>query len=293
MATSIWIGIVWVALSGFFNSPSAVARSTLLQRAPPRELRGRVFSALYVMRDVIFLLGMAGAGLADVLPVRGMIIFASAILVVVGVVALVAPGIGRPAAQWRRGLVALRASRAGAVGTVRAATTADFEILAGRLATFTRLTPGQRSAFLKDAIVRDVPEGGRIVTVGEKATSAYFILEGETAAGVPEDDGYRVLRTMAAGDFFGEIAALTGSPRTADVVSIVPASLLEVPATALRAVMENPDVNKLLLDTLSERLSRTNSPDLPRLATMDQAALRDLRTAAPTVEALPRAYADS
>ncbi len=76
------------------------------------------------------------------------------------------------------------------------------------------------------------------------------------------------------------------------MVSIAPSLLLEVPASALRAVMENPDVNKLLLDTLSERLSRTNSPDLPRLATMDQAALRDLRTATPTVEALPKAYAD-
>ena len=98
---------------------------------------------------------------------------------------------------------------------------------------------------------------------------------------------------MAAGDFFGEIAALTGSPRTADVVAVLPSSLMEVPATALRSVMENPDVNKLLLNTLSERLSRTNQPDLPRLASMDQAALRELRTAMPTVEALPRAYADT
>ena len=50
------------AVAGFFNSPSSVARQTLLQRNTPRELRGRVFSAPYVMRDVIFLAGMAGAG---------------------------------------------------------------------------------------------------------------------------------------------------------------------------------------------------------------------------------------
>ena len=35
----------------------------LLQRNTPREMRGRVFSAFYVMRDIIFLFGMAGAGL--------------------------------------------------------------------------------------------------------------------------------------------------------------------------------------------------------------------------------------
>jgi hypothetical protein len=56
--------------------------------------------------------------------------------------------------------------------------------------------------------------------------------------------------------------------------------------------MEEPEVNKLLLSTLTERLLRSNQPDLPRLASMDQAALRDLRTKSPTVEALPKAYAE-
>ena len=287
LATSIYVGIIWVMVSGFFNSPSAVARQTLLQRNTPRELRGRVFSALFVMRDVIFLAGMAGAGLADYIDVRVMIIFSSLILIVVGIASLFAPGVGRPAAQWRRALTALRASRAeGAVGQFRPATMADFDILIGRLATFTRLNDHQRTAFIREALVHEVPEGTRLVTTGEKATTAYFILEGEAAAGVPEaDGGYRGLSTMAARDFFGEIAALTGSPRTADVVAVLPSTLMEVPASALRAIMEVPEVNKLLLNTLTERLQRTNQPDLPRLSSMDQSALRELRTATPpTVE---------
>ncbi len=291
LSPNIWIAVVFVMVSGFFNSPSAVARQTLLQRNTPRELRGRVFSALFVMRDVIFLLGMAGAGLADIVDVRLMIVFASAILVVVALAALVAPGVGRPAAEWRRALTHLRATAPAGLGEVRPATMGDFDRLVGRLATFTRLTDPQRAAFLGNALVREVPEGSRLVTHGDKATAAYFILEGEAAAGIPEaDGGYRGLSTMSAGDFFGEIAALTGSPRTADVVATRASTLLEVPAESLRAAMEVPDVNKLLLSTLSERLLRSSQPDLPRLATMDQAAMRDLRTKAPTVEALPRAY---
>jgi DHA3 family macrolide efflux protein-like MFS transporter len=291
LSPTIVIGIVWVMVSGFFNSPSAVARQTLLQRHTPRELRGRVFSALFVMRDVIFLAGMAAAGLADVFDVRVLIILASLILVVTALAALVAPGVGRPAAEWRRALVHLRATAPTAAGEVRPATMADFDLLVGRLATFTRLSAPQRAAFIKDALVRDVPEGSRLVTKGDKATAAYFILEGEAAAGIPEEDGgYRGLSTMAAGDFFGEIAALTGSPRTADVVATRPSTLMEVPAGALRGVMEIPEVNKLLLSTLTERLLRSNQPDLPRLASMDQAALLDLRTKAPVVEALPKAY---
>ena len=65
----------WSSLSGF--APAAVVRSrrsVLLQRNTPREMRGRVFSAFYVMRDIIFLIGMAGAGLADFVDIRLLII---------------------------------------------------------------------------------------------------------------------------------------------------------------------------------------------------------------------------
>jgi MFS family permease len=297
LSPTIAVGIVFVMLSGFFNSPSAVARQTLLQRNTPRELRGRVFSALFVMRDVIFLVGMAGAGLADIVDVRVMIILASLILCVVGVVALFVPGIGRPAAEWRRGLTALRAARAGDIAhapiAARAATVGDFDVLVGRVATFARLSSGQRTAFLSDATVRDVPAGARVIAQGDEATSAYFILEGEAAAGIPDaEGGYRGLSTMSAGDVFGEIGALTGSTRTADVVVTQPSTLMEVPTESLRAAMQVPEVNNLMLSTLTERLNRSNQPDLPRLASMDQAALRDLRTKAPTVEALPKAYAE-
>ena len=306
LSPTIWIAILWVMVSGFFNSPSSVARQTLLQRNTPRELRGRVFSALFVVRDIIFLAGMAGAGLADVINVRVLLIFSSLIVGAVGVAALFVPGIGRPAAEWRRAASALRAARAPAIagpadavpagagtagtgaGIGRPATTADFDRLVGRLATFSRLNDPQRSTFLHDAIVREVPEDTRVVSQGDHAAAAYFILDGEAAAGIPEPDGgYRGLSTMGSGDFFGEIAALTGSPRTADVVTTMPSTLLEVQADALRSVMEVPEVSKLLLSTLSERLLRTNQPDLPRLASMNRSALRELRTPAPAVEGQP------
>ena len=88
------------------------------------------------------------------------------------------------------------------------------------------------------------PEGELVVSKGDQANVAYFILDGEAAAGIPEPDGgYRGLSTMGAGDFFGEIAALTGSARTADVVVTQPTTLMEVPADTLRAAMEVPEVD--------------------------------------------------
>ena len=49
-----------------------------------------------------------------------------------------------------------------------------------------------------------------------------------------------------------------------------------------------PEIQQLVLSTLTSRLQRTEAADLPRLAGVDQAALRDLRTPRPSVEALPR-----
>jgi CRP-like cAMP-binding protein len=204
---------------------------------------------------------------------------------------LVAPGLS--VATWRAASARLRAAEpavAGALAPRRPATMADFDRLVGRLTAFARLSPEQRQAFVSQATVSEVPAGTRILEHGETASSAYFILDGTTTAGVPVEEGYRGLSTMTSGDFFGEIAALTGSPRTADVVADVDTTLLEVPADALRATMVVPEVNRVVLSTMTSRLQRTESADLPRLAGIDQADLRDLRTPRPQVEALPRSY---
>jgi hypothetical protein len=45
-----------------------------------------------------------------------------------------------------------------------------------------------------------------------------------------------------------------------------------------------------MLAAITSRLQRTEAADLPRLAGIDQADLRDLRTPRPQVEALPKTY---
>jgi CRP-like cAMP-binding protein len=246
------------------------------------------------MRDVIFLFGMAGAGLADLIDIRVMIVFASVLLLVAGVFSLVAPGLGF--ATWRAAAARLEAAGAApglATFPLRPATLADFDRIAARIGPLAQLSPEQRAAFVRSATVREIPNGTQIVHHGDVASSAYFILDGSAAAGVPVGDGYRGLSTMGAGDFFGEIAALTGSPRTADVIADSDTTLLEVPAEALRATMVVPEVQKLILSTLTTRLLRTESADLPRLAGVDQESLRDLRTPRPSVDVLQRTYSES
>jgi CRP-like cAMP-binding protein len=280
LTRSIPLAIGIQMLSGFQNSPASIGARLVLQRNTPREMRGRVSSAFAVSRDVMFLGGMATAGFADVINVRLLYITASLILLGAGLWALVARGLGQPAAEWRRALRLLTSAPLGAnLGAGRAALQADFDLLLQHLHPLSVLGPRDRSRFLAEAVVHETQAGASVIRSGEKGDSAFFILKGRVAVGIPRDDGsYRGLSELTTGDFFGEIAALTGSPRTANVVAEEPSILLQVPSRTLRELMAFPTLSRLFLGTISERLSILNASDLPRIAAFDQESLRELRS---------------
>jgi MFS family permease len=261
LAPNIQIGIVIVMITGFFNAPFGIARRTLLQRSIPRAMRGRVFSAFFVTRDFTFLLGMAGAGLADIFDVRALVIAASVVLVGAGVLHAFLPGLRRPATEWRR-----------------AATMLDFDHLTDVLPELGALAMNRRTAFLTGATFHRADRGTAIVKQGDRGDSAFFVLGGKAVAGVPEADGtYQALSSMGPGDFFGEIAAITGSPRTANVISEDAVELLQVPGPTVKDLLQVPAMEAVIRSKLSERLTRTANADLVRLAGLDQRDLRDLR----------------
>src|SRR5262245_28509838 len=84
-------------MSGVTNAPSIVARQLIIQRATPRELRGRVNSAFFVSRDLMYILGMAAVGLADMVDVRMLVCVGCAVQCASGLVALRLPGLGAAA----------------------------------------------------------------------------------------------------------------------------------------------------------------------------------------------------
>jgi MFS family permease len=282
MAPNIEVAILLVMVTGFVNSPMSIARRGLLQKNIPREMRGRVFSAFFVSRDVVFLIGMAGAALADIYPVRNLIIVASLLLVGAAFLGQLAPGIGRTGAEWRRALQLLAtAPAAPRVGAGRPATMLDFDRLLGVLPEVGALAMSRRAGFVEGVTFARAAPGEAVVKVGDPGDAAYFVLSGKAVAGIPEEGGFRALSAMGPGDFFGEIAALTGSPRTANVVADQETDLLEVPKASLQSLLELPELDALINSKLSERLGRTSTTDLPRLARPDQEALRDLRRRRP------------
>jgi MFS family permease len=282
---SIPLAIIILTISGFFNAPSSIGRRVVVQRNTPREMRGRVNSAFFVSRDILFLIGMAAAGLADFIDVRWMYFSSAILLLGAGVLVLVLPGLRQNRTDWRRALNLLKAApTTSGLGVGRMAVPADLDTLVGLLTSLASLSAKERDNFVSNAHVVEVSAGATILRHGETGDVAYFILAGRAVAGfAPQPGRYQSLSSMTPGDFFGEIAALTGAARTADVVAEENTTLLQVPAQTLRGLMGNPALSALFLARMTERLGRTSINELPRFAGVDQQDALDLRTI-PAVE---------
>jgi CRP-like cAMP-binding protein len=81
---------------------------------------------------------------------------------------------------------------------------------------------------------------------------------------------------MREGGFFGEIAALTGAARTANIITEEEREFLIIPAKVMWQLAKQYDgLRQVFYMTMAQRLSRI---ELPRGSSLDQELLRELRT---------------
>jgi DHA3 family macrolide efflux protein-like MFS transporter len=283
LSRNIWVAIAVIGVSGVLNAPSFVASRLINQRNTPREMRGRVFSTTYVIREVMYLIGMGLAGLADIWDVRIMFALSSGLLILIALAGSRLPGIGQPAAEWGRTITLLLTAPRAPLGATRAVVPADIEALGRYIPALAGMPERDRDRLAASGRVVTANAGTAITRAGDSGDSAYFIMSGRLAVGAATEGGeYRSLGNIGAGDVIGEIAALTGSTRTADVVAEEETELMEVPAATLRQLMAEPEFGSLVLGKMTERLARTASiGDLPRFGRIDQQALREMRSKAP------------
>lgn len=285
-ARSMAFGIFLIGLIGVVNTPSYIGRQLIIQRATPREARGRVNSAFFVVRDVTFVVGMSLAGLADLFDLRLMLRYSAFLFLALGLVVLVLPGLGQPAAQWKRTLALLKGAEAAPrLGTGRPATLSEVERFIGHLPELMRMSPKERTQLVNDTVVAEA-KGGTVVTYrGETSNMAYFILKGSVGVGYFGEADYVIVNYLREGDFFGEIAALTGVARTANIITEDDCEFLIIPSKVLRELsVKHAGLRKLFFTTMAERLKVI---ELPHGMSLDQDLLRELRTAQPDMETKP------
>lgn len=112
--------------------------------------------------------------------------------------------------------------------------------------------------------------GERLITRGEKGDAAFFISSGA----VEVRTGTDVFR-LGRGDMFGEIALITGKPRTADVVALGYCQLLVLSAADyLRLVETAPDI-KAQMDDMSSRRESMNANGTAEDETPEDSASED------------------
>jgi CRP/FNR family cyclic AMP-dependent transcriptional regulator len=100
-----------------------------------------------------------------------------------------------------------------------------------------------------------MPTGRKLTTAGSRGSEVLIVLSGTATCQV---HGVEVAR-FGPGDFFGEVAALDGGPRTATVVASTDMEVLVLTRVEFATlVRSSPEVAHRMLRAMAHRLRRAN-----------------------------------
>ncbi|HYA86252.1 MAG TPA: sigma 54-interacting transcriptional regulator, partial [Nitrospirota bacterium] len=124
---------------------------------------------------------------------------------------------------------------------------------------FKNLSPDILAEIIPRLEERTVPAGSMIIYRGDPGYSLFMILSGSVAATLRNDEGIEyTLSTMEKGDVFGEMALITGEPRSANVRALTDVRMAELYQDAfLDLTATYPKLNESLLHLLTQRRART------------------------------------
>ena len=101
----------------------------------------------------------------------------------------------------------------------------------------------------------EVDEGRALTREGQSGSEFFVIIDGEV--GVSKDG--QEIRTLGPGDFFGEIALLEDTPRTATVTAKTPLRFFVLTRQAFRSLLAHqPELEQKVLAALQERVQATS-----------------------------------
>jgi hypothetical protein len=235
MATALMV------VSGAGSTAVDVLAVTLLQRALPDEVRGRVFGLLDSAAVIAILAGsLIVSPLVSALSLSWMLVILG-----VGVSALAVVGV-------RRTFVL---DRAGAAEVDSLAPIIDL------LAALPILELAQRPSIeqlAKASTVEEVAAGTTVIAQGEPADDLYAVIDGELEVDIVDATGRSETVAVArAGDYFGEVGLIHSVPRTATVSARTASRLVRVPGAAfLDALSSSPAAWARALEGATTRLGR-------------------------------------
>lgn len=142
-----------------------------------------------------------------------------------------------------------------------------------RVPVFAELSEEDLADVASHLLVRHVPAGELVFRSGDTGDSMYIVESGriEISAGTPEEPG-ELLARMVGGNFFGEMALLTGKSRSETAHAVSNTNLWVLYRKEFdKLLVKYPSVARTLSSALRERLSHQSSsvvsePHLEKLA---------------------------
>jgi CRP/FNR family cyclic AMP-dependent transcriptional regulator len=121
---------------------------------------------------------------------------------------------------------------------------------------FSRLDDMTIRLFEKTAVRKKYPKNSILLSKGDESDSLYIICSGKAHVIARDEQGKEiVLSVMGPGEYFGEMAALDGGPRSATIVTKEPSEILVIRGNDFRdSLSSNPDLMFNLVRVLLMRL---------------------------------------
>jgi CRP/FNR family cyclic AMP-dependent transcriptional regulator len=137
---------------------------------------------------------------------------------------------------------------------VRLRKDAKLELLKG-VPLFARCSKKELGDIAQIADEIDLPEGKQLTKEGGRGREFFVLVEGNADVRRKK----RKVTTLGPGDFLGEIALVTKTPRTATVTTTSPVRALVVSEHNFRRLLErSPEVQIKVLEALAERVAATS-----------------------------------
>ena len=135
---------------------------------------------------------------------------------------------------------------------------ANIQIHLRKIPLLANLTDEEMTRVRADLRVREYARRDVVLQKGGVGDSLLFLLSGQLQVIDITEDGRAIgLRMLTQGDFFGEIAVINGSIRSASVVALTPVLVALLPRnTALHLFSHSPSVANHMLRFLAEKVQR-------------------------------------
>jgi len=125
-----------------------------------------------------------------------------------------------------------------------------------RIPLFASLAEAAVKRLDTQCVWRRARAGERILDYKDEGCDLYFVVQGQVRVLIQPSSGRdSILRDIRAGEFFGELAAIDGRPRSATIVAITDSIVAKMTPSVFRHVVhEHPDVCDRLLVLLASQI---------------------------------------